>query len=157
MKTPDEVIDDFEKACDLERRCEGCSGCLGQEYGCPNDGAECVPDALHYLKILKDILDPLKIKKITHEITCPQCNSVIAILLPESNPPLTWQELRQMEGKPVWVEGGDDSICWNHKSWVLIRSDCENDDLIICQGADYGFAISKEDYCSNWQAYRKER
>lgn len=50
MKTLDEVIDDFEKACDLERRCEGCSGCLGQEYGCPNDGAESVPDALCYLK-----------------------------------------------------------------------------------------------------------
>lgn len=50
MKTLDEVIDIFEKACDLERRCEDCTGCLGQEEGCPNDGADAVPDALHYLK-----------------------------------------------------------------------------------------------------------
>ena len=57
MKTLDEVIDDFEKACDLERRCEGCSGCLGHEEGCPNDGAESIPDALHYLKELRYILD----------------------------------------------------------------------------------------------------
>lgn len=28
-------------------------------------------DALHYLKVLKDILDPLKVKKVSHEITCP--------------------------------------------------------------------------------------
>lgn len=55
MKTIDEVIDDFEKACDLERRCEDCSGCLSHDYGCPNDGAESVPDALHYLKELREI------------------------------------------------------------------------------------------------------
>ena len=153
MKTLDEVIWAVEN-CDSA--IDDCAHCAYYKEDCENL-RPLRADALHYLKVLKDILDPLKVKKITHEITCPQCNSVIAILLPESNPPLTWQELRQMEGKPVWVEGGDDSICWNHKSWVLIRSDCENDDLIICQGADYGFAISKEDYCSNWQAYRKER
>lgn len=56
MKTLEEVIDDFEKACDLERRCANCSGCLDQEYGCPNDGAESVPDALHYLKEYRTIL-----------------------------------------------------------------------------------------------------
>lgn len=55
MKTLDEVIDDFEKACDLERRCENCSGCLGQEEGCPNDGAESVPDALRYLKAYRQL------------------------------------------------------------------------------------------------------
>lgn len=56
MKSLDKVIDDFEKACDLKRRCEGCSGCLSQENGCPNDGAESVPDALHYLKEYQKIL-----------------------------------------------------------------------------------------------------
>ena len=49
MKTLDEVIDIFEKACDLERRCEDCAGCLAHEW-CPNDGADAVPDALHYLQ-----------------------------------------------------------------------------------------------------------
>ena len=53
MKTLDEVIAIFEKACDLEKRCADCEGCLGQEYGCPNDGAKGVPDALHYLKMYR--------------------------------------------------------------------------------------------------------
>ena len=55
MKSLDEVIDIFEKACDLDRRCEDCSGCLSHDEGCPNDGSEAVPDALHYLKELKDL------------------------------------------------------------------------------------------------------
>lgn len=63
MKTLDEVIDNFEKACDLERRCANCSGCLGQEYGCPNDGAECVPDALHYLKDYRMLVDDIAAKR----------------------------------------------------------------------------------------------
>ena len=156
MKTLDEVIDDFEKACDLERRCEGCSGCLGQEYGCPNDGAECVPDALHYLKILKDILDPLKIKKITHEITCPQCNSVIAILLPESNPPLTWQELKGMEGKPVWVDGS----AFAEGFWTIITGfgKASDTEYVFLLGDQYWKENMKDaDDGVSWQAYRKER
>ena len=56
MKTLDEVIAIFEKACDLERRCEDCSGCLGHDEGCPNNGADAVPDALHYLKEYQTIL-----------------------------------------------------------------------------------------------------
>lgn len=54
MKSLDEVIDIFEKACDLEKRCEDCPGCLSQDYGCPNDGAGSVPDALYYLKEYRD-------------------------------------------------------------------------------------------------------
>ena len=68
MKTLDEVIDDFEKACDLERRCKDCSGCLGQEDGCPNDGAESIPDALNYLKEYRKIILALNPKvKDYHE------------------------------------------------------------------------------------------
>lgn len=109
-------------------------------------------DALHYLKVLKDILDPLKVKKISHEITCPQCNSVIAILLPESNEPLTWEELKTMEGKPVWVElyGSD------FDEWVLIHA--WNDDIMWF--ADCNGTLYTEKECrlgQTWQAYRKER
>ena len=78
---------------------------------------------------------------------------------PENNVALSWDELKQMEGKPVWVDGEHGCI-WNQKSWVLIRLDKENEDLIICVGTDnghYEFAIGKEDYGTDWQAYRKER
>lgn len=119
-----------------------------------------VEDALHYLKVLKDILDPLKVKKITHEITCPQCNSVIAILFPESNTPLTWDELRQMAGKPVWVEVYDpidEKTGWHTASWKLIEF--INDEYFVVRDSDGGeecfYKSENDSYC--WQAYRKER
>lgn len=55
MKTLDEVITIFEKACDLDQRCEDCSGCLAHDEGCPNDGANAVPDALHYLEAYRQL------------------------------------------------------------------------------------------------------
>ena len=94
----------------------------------------------------------------TSQITCPKCHSEF-VILPESNPALTWDELRTMKGKPVWIEGEHGCI-WDQKSWVLIRLYKENDDLIICVGTDnghYEFTIDKEDYGTDWQAYRKER
>ena len=79
---------------------------------------------------------------------------------PENNVALSWDELRQMEGKPVWVEGEHGCI-WNQKAWSLIRLDPENDDIVICintdNGVHYEFAIGQEDYGTDWQAYRKER
>ena len=101
-----------------------------------------VADAVHYLKEYRKL------------------DSLDAVAFPEDdNPPLTWDELKQMEGKPVWIEG-EHGFIWNHKSWVLIDTYDENDDLIICHGIDtghYEFAIGKEDYGTDWQAYRKER
>ena len=91
----------------------------------------------------------------TSQITCPKCHSEF-VILPDANNPLTWDELCTMEGKPVWVEGEHGCI-WNFKSWVLIRLDTENDDLIICIDNNYEFAIGQEDYGTDWQAYRKER
>lgn len=107
-------------------------------------------DALHYLKVLKDISDPLKVKKISHEITCPQCNSVIAILLPESNEPLTWDELKIMEGKPVWLV-----YDWNNthfEGWIIP----DHWEGIFIIDAKDNWALS-ETNMDKWQAYRKER
>ena len=71
------------------------------------------------------------------------------------NAPLTWEELKQMEGKPVWVEGSHGCI-YDHKSWALISFD-KNDDM-KCQLYDScEFWIGKEDYGTDWNAYRKEK
>ena len=139
MKTLDEVIDDFEKACDLERRCEGCSGCLGQEYGCPNDGAESVPDALFYLKEYRKL------------------DSLDAVAFPEDdNPPLDWSELKQMEGQPVFVEERYRNGDLKSSGWWLI--DFWNDDQ-ICMRDQGGnpWNEHRSNYGRDWQAYRKER
>ena len=107
-------------------------------------------DALHYLKEYRAEKD--KVEFLRAHIQCLEEDE-------QRNDPLTWDQLKQMEGKPVWVEGEHGCI-WDQKSWVLIRLDKENDDLIICVGTDnghYEFAIDKEDYGTDWQAYRKER
>ena len=109
-------------------------------------------DALHYLKVLKDILDPLKVKKITHEITCPQCNSVIAILFPESNEPLTWDELKQMEGKPVWVEYGT----FSDSGWALISEIREQGCIEFLLPFGLSLVMQKGAIGKTWQAYRKK-
>ena len=72
--------------------------------------------------------------------------------------PLTWDELRQMEGMPVWVEEENQP-----SQWYLI-GDVETDEddypefasMIVydCQG-DYLFY--KYNIGTTWQAYRKER
>ena len=108
-----------------------------------SEGYFLATDSLHYLK----------------EYQMLQIAYLKAMADLEDNPPLTWSELRTMEGKPVWVEGEHGCIL-NQRSWVLIRLDDENDDLVICYATDnghYEFAIGEEDYGTDWQAYRKER
>ena len=137
MKTLDEVIDNFEKACDLERRCEGCSGCLGQEYGCPNDGAESIPDALHYLKEYRK-LDSLDAVTFSEDV----------------NPPLTWDELKQMEGKPVWVEV--DGKWWG-RFWAFVEVGDDSYIDFFQKGQEYPEDLWKRNMGKTWNAFRKER
>lgn len=85
MKTLDEVI----KANECCNHGEPDSRC---EY-CPYNGigACCLEresNALHYLKEYRTL----------------QYGYIKAIANLEDNPPLTWDELKTMEGKPVWVE-----------------------------------------------------
>lgn len=147
MKTLDEVIKAMNWCTEPGQSC--CSAC---PYA---DDDKCYEkDALHYLKVLKDILDPLNVKKISHEITCPQCKCVIAILFPESNEPLTWQELRQMEGKPVWVE------LKSRKAWGLLDGtfiDAFGNDCITIKVLHDLWHFPKKGMGKDWQAYRKER
>ena len=65
------------------------------------------------------------------------------------NEPLTWSELKQMIGKPVWVEIGDGS-----KGWVIIR---KINEAGILFGSD-GFIGIECLYGmdATWKAYRKE-
>ena len=181
MITLDEVIKNFE-ICRKARLnligCDGCTYAIGDNDFC----IDCNEiDVLEWLKGYRAHieLDKLRDKySDTSQITCPKCHSEFVILDdPDGdhaqllkcqallqdfyrNDPLTWDELKQMEGKPVWIEGEHGCI-WNQKAWSLIRLDAENDDIVICfstdNGAHYEFVIDKIDYGTDWQAYRKER
>ncbi len=73
-----------------------------------------------------------------------------------TNDPLTWDELKGMEGKPVWVEY---ESC-NRKVWAII--DCFYTDAFlkvimnVALPHDY-WNLEKEMMGKTWQAYRKER
>ena len=103
----------------------------------------------------------------TSQITCPKCHSEFVILDdPDGdhaqllkcqallqdfyrNDPLDWETLKQMEGKPVWVEPV--------KEWMLI-TEIEPEDgaehiwLLSLDGFDYDMGCY-----TDWIYYRKER
>ena len=125
MKSLDEVIQEFERQ---EAFVE-----YYMQYG-----TQCRSDALHYLK----------------EYRTTQTAYIKAIADLEDNPPLTWDELKQMKGKPVWVDfpwspGGE---------WMLVYEiiDDEIANLHRANGRRYHHAERKT-MGELWQAYRKER
>ncbi len=76
----------------------------------------------------------------------------------QENPPLTWDELRTMGGKPVWVEG------YYPSAWYIVREVQKNKDGtedIILDGFQGLTGIGRDDKYGDvengWQAYRKER
>ena len=69
------------------------------------------------------------------------------------NEPLTWDELKTMEGKPVWIELLGKG---KRKGWDVIGGFDDDDfGFAMCtvRGDDYYLA----DLEKTWQAYRKER
>ncbi len=73
------------------------------------------------------------------------------------NEPLSWDELRQMEGKPVWVEYG---ISFNQKRWVVIHSFHNTGSFCYMNvSGNYPNTFWQKDMGEDefWQAYRKER
>ena len=114
-------------------------------------------DALHYLKELRDMSGGTwQEVGNTSQITCPKCHSEF-VILPESNNALTWDELRTMKGKPVWVEYGCD---FNQKRWVIIHSFHNTGSFCYMDvSGNYPNTFWQKDMGEDefWQAYRKER
>lgn len=95
-------------------------------------------DLLHHLKEYKNL----------------QMGYIRAIADLEDNPPLTWDELKGMEGKPVWVEWtGIDR--WGVVDGIFTDAfGVEN--LCISVPHDY-LHFDRRMKEQTWEAYRKER
>lgn len=126
---------------------------------------ELFADALHYLKQyrsdkamwaadkkgLEDWIEQYKDARDRHQ------QAVIELL---KNDPLTWDELKAMEGKPVWVEvdgylGYWTIVHWNsnivfeeYYDWIASPEDPMKAPLVSLDDNNFG---------KTWQAYRKER
>lgn len=72
------------------------------------------------------------------------------------NDPLTWDELKSMEGKPVWIERNE-KYCYPR--WFIIERiykwDSIDDSTMLVQPDDEELFLSE--HGKTWQAYRKER
>lgn len=73
------------------------------------------------------------------------------------NEPLTWEQLKTMEGKPVWIEWISGTWKGSHK-WVLIGKSAD----VMLAFASLDVAQAYTGYLremglgKSWQAYRKE-
>lgn len=141
-KTLDEVI----KALDMcindgdAQNCFGCpyADCDG-EAACFGDERE---DALRYLQAYKEDKNDLTALRAYWAEQ-------------QENKPLTWDALKAMEGKPVWIEFLNDEGEWNGE-WCLVESSdnilCE---ILRCKMSWWG--LRKITLGKTWQAYKKER
>ena len=134
MKSLDEVIKDLEEQIDDEMNCEYSSNWIVSKYD--------VEDAIQYLKMYKEL-----------------ANDSVSFVKWKENPPLTWEELRHMEGKPVWIEqfdAIDSTRGWRCCNWMLIEF--INNSYLDARNSDgEQYNLNKDEQGYIWQAYRKER
>ena len=144
-KTLDEVIEYFNNQCKM------------RHVYLTEDADARFAEALHYLKEYKNTDENYK-KAIAHVTeVIDHYEKMVADYLAVNNPPLTWDELKQMEGKPVWVEYG---IGFNQKRWVVIHSFHNTGSFCYMNvSGNYPDTFWQKDMGEDefWQAYRKER
>ena len=143
MKTLDEVIACLDGCGHID--CDDCPYHYEDEKIEVDDCAQSYKDALHYLKEYKRV--QTKIEKIA-------LGNIEDTLVKLDNKPLTWDELKTMEGKPVWVE------CWLGKRWGIIEKIDNVDGVEIAYcivSPGHRWSLYAEDTDKIWQAYRKER
>ena len=146
MKTLDEVIDSITKQSGLEIR----------DIKKPDKDRfwvdrETYNDALYYLKEYRsekiiwesdrkhyeDWIEQYKETRDKHQ------QAVKEML---KNPPLTWDELQEMEGKPVWIV--NERLGW--ANWEIILCFCDG----VMETREDSWNI--DEMGTEWNAYRKE-
>ena len=131
MKTLDEVIKELENRQNFI-----------MYYG--QDGTEWQSDELYYLKEYRN-------QKEQIDALPDYYNLVNFWTESHANPELTWEELEQMEGKPIWLVSG------NYAGWEIIeyigKSLITKNNILETNYEVY----HQKDFNKSWQAYRKEQ
>ncbi|MBP5782303.1 MAG: hypothetical protein J6W04_02060 [Bacteroidales bacterium] len=151
MKTLNEVINALEICSQMDAECDKCPYKATAKGWCEEKDR----DALQYLKAYRDDKDDLTALraywKEQHE-----------------NQPLTWDELKQMLGKPVYLEqywyptedetGATEDETETDKYWAVI--DDVQAKRVHVVGKRLSMGLCKDDLNrqkhGGWQAYRKE-
>ena len=166
MKTLEEVIKAIEY-CEIKK--DDC-------FTCPyKSDSNCYAlDALHYLKEYQEHMKwhayeehCLDNEKKTLQEKKAEFDEILTDYVAlkqwwteqQENPPLTWEELKTVLGKPVWVEEYDpidDNKGWHRCKWYLVNF--VNDEYFyVCDndGEENHFCLAE--IGKTWTAYRKER
>ena len=142
MKTLDEVITAFEICIvDNDGTCKGCP--YSDENGEPICIGDDKEDALHYLR------------EYQRYQKTPSCMCHMAMC--DENNPLTWNELKHMVGKPVWVEQLDSDSGKTYGEWVLIQSGLNFGNVYMVTKCRERVQLWEKEMNSLWKAYRKEK
>ena len=151
MKTLNEIIDGLSNYPDLENE------------DIVQVNADIIVDALYHLKRYKDQREARDDQINRYRDVAKKCENILTDYVAlqqywwkqQENPPLTWDELRKMEGKPVFICILKDDGEW-HGEWCLIE---KVSNLMVetlrCEMNYWGFR--KITFGKTWQAYRKER
>ena len=172
MKTLDEVVKSYE----ISNGNKDCSQCPYDDECYDHHVCECyerMADTYHYLKEyqerlqnLQDMMDRYDIRDRNYQEAVQNCEMVqmkYQQLLDDfnDNPALSWDALKLMEGKPVWIEHLKDGVVYK-AGWCLIVQVDDSLPDIPCVGlvdtdADYRNLEVEWMDMGQWQAYRKER
>ena len=158
MKTLDEVIDIMEHPL------------YGADDGFAEVAEDDLADALHYLREYQAEKANLEIIKGNYQDAIANCEkaenkfktALKKLDIGTLNDPLDWDELRAMEGKPVWFEVTDPKAlpaldsgwgivgCTSFSTWEGVGSFS-----LVKVGVTYAVPIAQ--YGRAWNVYRKER
>lgn len=142
MKSLDEVIEEMQLKSDVNRH-----------YREEN------ADVLHYLVLCREYKKQMEIVEQIKQDAVRQRDAHIKALADlKRNEPLTWDELRSMEGKPVYVKllGAYESYP-NASRWMLVQSDVSFGNAWFIDRSRARYCFYEKDMNEIWQAYRKER
>ena len=113
---------------------------------------ELFADALFYLKEYKSDKEELDSTRLAYlDILTDYVALKNNWAEQQANPALSWEELKQMEGKPVWVEHV------YYKKWLIVKDVYEETIVLDGNGFYTQYFSDDNEKETRWQAYRKER
>lgn len=142
---PAESAEEIEqKICDCMMDCPDCPVALSYCFA---------SQAVHLRDRLKRYEDILFAEDGTELISLEQLRTMVSQL---PNPPLTLEELREMDWEPVWVDGDRETEI-GHSGWAIIwYSKVEKYVCVWWPGTEYADIPSLNSYGDTWMAYRRK-
>lgn len=120
---------------------------IAEQGGCPAGSGDCA----YQLDHLADWLEELRAFRNTKMTPSDIIAMQIADQEKVSNPPLTLEELKKLDGKPVWVKDINSPL---HSAWWIIA--WVDNDCVLASAKRHGGQYTVRTYGEDWLAYLQE-